>query len=92
MPPLDWPTFGADWYFDLAAAGAATSRWTDLQKDTLARLGMADAKIDRITISKQKLMMPRNDRVLIEIRAEEGKRGGRVVYDLTGKPVDIVKP
>jgi len=56
------------------------------------RLGMPNAAIDRITISKQKLFMPRNDRVLIEIRAEEGKRGGRVVYDLAGKPVDIVMP
>jgi hypothetical protein len=92
LPPLDWPTFGPDWFFDLAAITAAPARWAQLQQDTLARLGMADAKIDRITISKQKLMMPRNDRVLIEIRADEGKREGRVVYDLAGKPVDIVKP
>jgi hypothetical protein len=92
LPPLDWPTFGPDWFFDLAATGSAANRWAELQQDTLARLGMANATIDRITISKQKLMMPRNDRVLIEIRAEEGKRGGRVVYDLAGKPVDIVRP
>lgn len=92
LPPLDWPTFGQDWFFDLAAAVPAASRWAELQRDTLARLGMANATIDRITISKQKLQMPRNDRVLIEIRAEEGKRGGRVVYDLAGKPVDIVRP
>lgn len=92
MPPLDWPTFGPDWFFDLTAASAPASRWAEMQLDTLARLGMASAKIDRITISKQKLMMPRNDRVLIEVRAEEGRRGGRVVYDLNGKMVDIVKP
>jgi len=26
------------------------------------------------------------------VRAESGKRDGRVVYDLSGKVVDIVKP
>jgi hypothetical protein len=36
--------------------------------------------------------MPRNDRVTIEIRAEEGRRNGRVVYDINGNVVDIVTP
>ena len=63
-----------------------------MEQDTLTRLGLADGKIERITISKQKLFMPRNDRVLIEVRAEAGKRQGRVVYDVNGKVVDIVKP
>jgi len=92
MPPLDWPTFGPDWFFDLSAAQPVAARWAELQEDTLIRLGLADGKIERITISKQRLMMPRNDRVLVEIRASSGRRDGRVVYDMTGKMVDIVTP
>jgi hypothetical protein len=92
MPPLTWPTFGPDWFFDLSQAGSIAARWGELQQDALTRLGLADGKIERITISKQKLFMPRNDRVLIEVRAEAGKRDGRVVYDLGGKVVELVKP
>jgi hypothetical protein len=92
MPPLSWPTFGPDWYFDLAQAVPVAVHWADMEKDALTRLGLADGKIERVTISKQKLMMPRNDRVFVEVRAESGKREGRVVYDLAGKVVDIVKP
>jgi hypothetical protein len=92
MPPLDWPTFGPDWYFDLSQAQPFAARWAELQKDALAQLSLPDGKIERITISKQRLFMPRNDRLLIEVRAEAGKRNGRVVYDLNGKIVDITKP
>ena len=92
MPPLDWPTFGPDWFFDLSTAQPAAVHWAELQKDALTRLDLADGTIDRITISKQKLMLPRNDRVLVEVRAQSGKREGRVVYDMTGKVVDIVRP
>ena len=92
LPPLDWPTFGPDWFFDLSQAQPVGARWGELQHDALGRLGLADGKIDRITISKQKLFMQRNDRVLIEVRAVSGKRDGRVVYDLNGKVVDIDKP
>lgn len=92
MPPFDWPSFGPDWFFDLSAAEPAAALWETLETQTLDRLGLAGGKIERVTISKQKLMMPRNDRVLIEVRAESGKRQGRVVYDTSGKMVDIVKP
>jgi len=92
MPPFDWPTFGPDWYFDLASVKPVAALWQEMARDTLARLGLADGKIDRVTISKQKLFMPRNDRALVEIRAEAGRREGRVVYDLNGKVVDIVMP
>jgi hypothetical protein len=92
MPPFDWPTFGPDWYFDLAQAQPVVAHWSEMEKDALTRLGLADGKIDRVTISKQKLFMPRNDRVLVEVRAESGKRDGRVVYDVTGKVVDVVMP
>ena len=92
MPPLDWPTFGPDWFFDLSQAQPIATHWAEMQQDALARLGLAGGKIERITISKQKLFMPRNDRVLIEVRAESGNRDGRVVYDLNGKVVDIVMP
>jgi hypothetical protein len=92
MPPLNWPTFGSDWFFDLSQAQPIAARWGELQQDALTRLGLADGKIDRITISKLRLYMPQNDRLLIEVRAEAGKREGRIVYDLTGKIVDIDKP
>ena len=45
-----------------------------------------------MTLSKQRLHMRRNDRVLIEMQVESGKRKGRVLYDLNGKSVDIDKP
>ena len=92
MPPMMWPTFGPDWFFDLAQAQPIGARLAQLEQDTLARLGLTGGKIERITISKQKIFMPRNDRVTIEIRAEEGRRDGRVVYDLNGNVVDIVTP
>src|SRR5262249_27486044 len=34
LPPLDWPTFGPDWFFDLAAIAASSARWGQLQQDT----------------------------------------------------------
>jgi hypothetical protein len=92
MPPVDWPTFGLDWFFDLAQAQPVAAHLGALQQDALTRLGLADGKIEQVTISKLRLYMPRNDRLLIEMRAESGKRDGRVVYDLNGKVVDITKP
>ena len=92
MSPMMWPTFGPDWFFDLSQAQSIGARLAQLEQDTLSRLGLAGGKIERITISKQKIFMPRNDRVVIEIRAEEGRREGRVVYDLNGNVVDIVTP
>ena len=87
-----WPTFGADWYFDLSQPRTAGANWDRLKQDTLTRLGLPDGKVERITISKQKIFMPRNDLILIEIRAEAGRRGGRVAYDLNGNVVDVVMP
>jgi hypothetical protein len=92
MTPMMWPTFGPDWFFDLSQLRAAGAQWDRLKQDTLTRLGLLDGKVERITISKQKIFMPRNDRVLIEIRAESGRRGGRVAYDLNGNVVDVVMP
>jgi hypothetical protein len=56
------------------------------------RPGIADRKIERVTLSKQRLHMRRNDRALIEVRVEPSKRNGRALYDLSGKAVDIDKP
>ena len=92
MPVLPWPTFGPDWFFDLSQLKPVTAHWAEWQQHTLKRLGLAGGRIDRVTINKQRLFMPDNNRVLVEIRAEEGKREGRVVYDLAGKVVDIVTP
>jgi hypothetical protein len=92
MPPLEWPTFGPDWFFDLSQAQPIAAHWAELQQDALSRLGLTEGKVERVTISKQRLEMPRNDRLLVEIRAEAGKRDGRVVYDLNGKVVEIIKP
>jgi hypothetical protein len=91
MPPLNWPTFGPDWFFDVAAAQPVAAHWTELQKDALARVGLAGGTVERITVSKQKMMLPGNDRVLVEVRVEAGQRGGRVVYDMTGRVVDVIK-
>lgn len=44
-----------------------------------------------MTLSKQRLHMRRNDRVLIEMRVESGKREGRVLYDLNRKTVNVDK-
>ena len=92
MTPMIWPTFGPDWFFDLSQVQPIGARLAQLEQDTLARLGLAGGKIERITISKQKIFMPRNDSVTIEIRAEAGRRDGRVVFDLSGKILDVVMP
>lgn len=92
MPPFEPAQFGADWFFDLVQAQPVSARLAELQQDTLTRLGLADGKVERVTISKQKLFMPGNDRLLIEVRAAAGKRDGRVVYDLSGKVVEMYKP
>jgi hypothetical protein len=55
-------------------------------------LGLAAGKVERVTISKHKLFMPRNERVLVEARCAVEKRDGGVAHDLDGKVVDIVKP
>jgi len=92
MTAMVWPTFGPDWFFDLSQVQQAGELWPRLKQDTLSRLGLADGKIERITFSKQKIFMPGNKQVLIEVRAEAGRRDGRVVYDLNGKVVDVVMP
>ncbi len=92
MPPFEPANFSADWFFDLSQAQPVPTHVAAMQQDALARLGLADGKIERVTISKQKLFMPGNDRLLVEVRAEAGKREGRVVYDLNGNAVDIDKP
>jgi hypothetical protein len=50
------------------------------------------AKSKSVTLSKQRLHMPRDDRGLIEVRVESGKREGRVLYGLNGRVVEIGKP
>jgi hypothetical protein len=92
MQPLSWPTFGPDWFFELSQAAPIAAHWAEWQQDALTRLGLPDGKIERVTISKQRIEMPHNDRLLIEVRAEAGKRDGRVIYDLNGKVVEIIKP
>lgn len=92
MTAMYWPTFGPDWFFDLSQVQQAGALWGQLKQDALTRLGLTDGKIERITFSKQKIFMPNNKQVLIEVRAEAGRRDGRVVYDLNGKVVDVVMP
>ena len=51
----------------------------------MARLGIANGAIERITISKDKMFHPANDKVLMEIRASgDGKDSDWVTYDLAG--------
>lgn len=82
----------ADWFFDLAPVRPMVEHWRQLQQDTLTRLGLTDGKIETITISKQKRLLPQNDLVLVVVHASSGERRGGVVYGLDGKVLDIDKP
>jgi hypothetical protein len=82
--------FGPDWLFDLAAIHPlVVQSFSKLEQETMTRLGMPNGKVERITISKDKMFHPRNDRVLIEIRASgDGKDTDWVTFDLTGAVAD----
>lgn len=81
-------SFGAssDWLWDLALfQPAAVQSLAALEKETLTRLGITTGKVVRITISKDKMFHPGNDKVLIEIRASgDGKENEWVTFDLAG--------
>lgn len=82
----------ADWFFDPGAVRLVLTHWAEMQKDTVTRLGLADGKIDCITISKQKSQLPQNDRVLTVVAISSSGRKGVVVYDADTNLVDIIKP
>jgi hypothetical protein len=92
MPAAGDPRVAADWFFDLAPVRPMVEHWRQLQQDTLTRLGLTDGKIDTITVSKQKRLLPQNDLVLVVVHASSGDRKGGVVYGLDGKVLDIDKP
>jgi hypothetical protein len=85
--------FTSDWMFTLdELEKAALPTLAERQNDTLARLGMADGKITRVTFHRHSPFYPGNKKLLIEIRAE-GKTGdGYVVYDDGGSALDVIKP
>lgn len=77
---------GPDWLWDLALLQPSVLQSIPvLEKQTMARLNMTHGAIERITISKDKIFRPANDKVLIEIRASgDGKDSDWVTFDLTG--------
>lgn len=80
--------FGArpDWLWDLALLQpSVVQSLPGLERQTVARLGITHGAIVRITISKDKMFQPGNDKVLIEIRASgDGKEDEWVTFDLAG--------
>jgi tetratricopeptide (TPR) repeat protein len=77
---------GLDWLWDLALLQpSVVQSLPALEKQTMAKLGIANGAIERITISKDKMFHPANDKVLMEIRASgDGKDSDWVTYDLAG--------
>ena len=72
MPAAGYPKIAADWFFELAPVRPMVEHWQQLQQDTLTRLGLTGGKIDLITISKQKRLLPQNDLVLVVVHASSG--------------------
>lgn len=86
--------FDGSWFFDLDQLDATLlPKMAGLEKQTIDRLKLANAKIERVTISKQKLAQPQNQQTLIEIRVKgDGDRSGWVIYDLNGRVVSVMTP
>jgi tetratricopeptide (TPR) repeat protein len=85
---------GADWLWDLALLQPAVLQSIPaLEKQTMARLNITTGEIVRITISKDKMFHPTNDKVLIEIRASgNGKDSEWVTFDLAGTVPKLAAP
>jgi tetratricopeptide (TPR) repeat protein len=88
--------FGAEpnWLWDLALLRPSVIQsLAALERQTMARLGIAHGEIVRITISKDKLFRPGNDKVLIEIRASgDGKDSEWATFDLDGAAPKLEAP
>jgi hypothetical protein len=83
-----------DWLFDLSELGTDTAQLlTGLEAKTLDRFKLPGGKIERITISKNKLSKPQNKNVLYEVRVEgDRSRSGWVIYDTRGTVVEVTAP
>jgi len=92
MPAAEHTKVAADWFFDLVLVRPMVEHWRQLQQDTLTRLGLTSGKINTITISKQKRLLPQNDLVLVVVHGSSGERKGGVVYGLDSEVLDIDKP
>jgi len=80
--------FDSESFFDLDEIEAALPRkLPQLEKTTLERLKVADAKIERITITRYPKMQQRTTKVTVEIRAYNGDNGGWVIFDLQGNVI-----
>ena len=85
---------GPDWLWDLALLQpSVVQSFAALEQQTMARLGITHGAIVRITISKDKMFHPSNDKVLVEIRASgDGKENEWVTFDLAGSPPKLQTP
>ena len=85
---------GPDWLWDLALLQPAVLQSIPaLEKQTMARLNITTGEIVRITISKDKMFHPANDKVLLEIRASgDGKDSEWVTFDLAGTTPKLDTP
>jgi hypothetical protein len=85
--------FTSDWMFTLdELEKTVLPKIAEREKDTLARLRMPEGKITRVTFHRHSPFYPKNQKLLIEIRAT-GKAGdGYVVYDDSGGVLDVITP
>ena len=85
---------GPDWLWDIALLQPpVVQSLAALEKQTMAKLGITHGAIERITISKDKMFFPRNDKVRMEIRASgDGKDSEWVTFDLAGGIVKLDAP
>jgi hypothetical protein len=61
-----------------------------LEGKALERLRIPGGAVTRLTLYRQSPFYPSNKKSLVEIRCEGNADNGRVVYDATGKEVDVV--
>jgi tetratricopeptide (TPR) repeat protein len=75
-----------DWRWDLAMIdSAAVQRIGELQTRTLRKVADAKASVERISITKDKLFHPNNDKVLVEIETHsDSGEGDSAAYELSG--------
>jgi hypothetical protein len=75
--------------FGIAELQSFEARIPELEKKTIERLRIPDARIKHLTFYRRSPFYPGNKKLLLQIWCE-GKGEGRVVYDPSGTEYDIV--